>query len=326
MENSKNLGNKLAELSMESFTVTEMAVLAAIKAGHKTVAAIEDETTIKNGLIKNTLEDLQNRNIIIAVPGEEGDTYLMKVNPERQSKKYRFPGCLLLPVSSFHDAQGQRWVTRGKWHKIDEDTDILNDIEWYEDMSEDVQMKSIMKQVADTKKRNAERNLKNKAQNLGEAPEDIANMLSKWTNVGDTFKLNVLAGGTTESIVTVSPRIINEAGAEFPWGTQSQFLMSNDAIREAITNGAFEHEFKLNEFIENAKKICAFKSPAQGDKVEFTDILPKNGKPAKWVTKVYTFSTGNCVEVAKGEYANTEAIANALTNDYAWFLETMNIH
>lgn len=326
MENSKNLGNKLADLSMESFTVTEMAVLAAIKGGHKTIEAIEDETTIKTGLIKNTLEDLQNRNIIIAVPGEEGETYIMKVNPERQARKYRFPGCLLLPVSSFHDASGQRWVTRGKWHKIDEDTDILNDIEWYDDMSEDVQMKSIMKQVADTKKRNAERNLKNKAANLGEAPDEIANMLSKWTNIGDKYKLNILAGGAIESIVTISPRIINEAGAEFPWGTQSQFMMSNEVILEAVKTGEYTPEFKLTEFINNAKKICAFKGAPEGDKIEFTDILPKNGKPAKWVTKVYTFSTGNCVEIAKGEYPSTDAIAGALTTDYAWFLEVMNIH
>lgn len=316
-----NLSQDLANLGMESFTVTEMAVIAAIKQGRKTLADIEEETTIKTGIVKSVLEDLQNRNIITQVPGDP-DEYIIRVNPEHKQKKYKFKGSLLLPVSSFHDEQGQRWVTRGKWYKIDEDTDILNDIEWEEDMSSDVEMKSIMKQISDSKKKATTRvnNI-----NLGTAPAEIQELIGKWTPMGEDYKVSVINAGETESIVTVSPRIINEAGLEFPWGTQIACRMSNDAILKGTKEGSYTPAFKISEFITIAKKICAFKSAPTGDTIEFADIFPKAGKPTKIQTKSYAFSTGACQNIGKLELSDDQQLINFLRAEYGWFLNVMNI-
>lgn len=324
MEENTNLSQELANLGMESFTVTEMAVIAAIKQGNKTHQEIEDETTIKGGILKSVLEDLQARNIITMVPGDP-DEYILRVNPEHKQKKYKFKGSLLLPVSSFHDEQGQRWVTRGKWYKIDEDTDILNDIEWEEDMSADVEMKSIMKQISDTKKKNTERATRAKSIDLGTAPAEIQALIGKWSNMGEKYKISVINAGAQESIVTVSPRIINEAGKEFPFGTQIAIHMSNEAILKGVNEGEYAPSFKITDFINCAKKICAFKSAPNGDKAEFADIFPKAGKPTKVQTKTYVFSTGACQNGGKMELADDQQLINLLKSDYSWFLEVMNI-
>lgn len=319
-----NLSQELANLGMESFTVTEMAVIAAIKQGNKTLQAIEDETTIKGGILKSVIEDLQNRNIVTMVPGDP-DEYILRVNPEHKQKKYKFKGSLLLPVSSFHDEQGQRWVTRGKWYKIDEDTDILNDIEWEEDMSADVEMKSIMKQISDTKKKTAERATRAKSVDLGTAPAEIQALIGKWTNMGEKFKISVINAGASESIATISPRVINEAGKEFPFGTQVAMLMPNETILKGVNEGDYTPAFKISEFINSAKKICAFKSAPVGDKVEFADIFPKAGKPTKIQTKTYIFSSGACQNGGKMELTDDQQLIDFLKADYKWFLDIMNI-
>lgn len=248
-KDSETLAQKMAGCNVETLNVTELAVVSAIKKGANTVALIEEETTIKANILTNVLETLVSKGILIAVPGSEEDTYVMKVKSNEEAKRLRLGGNLLLPVSSFHDKDGQRWVCRGSWHKIEDDVDILNDIEWFDNSDTETQMKTVMKTVTERKKKQSEAKAKNDIASDGPAAAEDEQYIKKWNIISDEFKMYVYAVSANRATVGFSARIITPVG-EFPFGCISETqTISIDEFHSLLKNEGAKPKFDYNKIL-----------------------------------------------------------------------------
>ena len=322
MEEQKNISADLQKCNVETYDTTEMTIVACIRRGINTISAIADETAIKENYVKNVIANLVSGGVLLEVPGEEENTFMIKYKGEQERKKLRLAGNLILPVSTFYDSKGQKWVTRGTWHPIDEGVDILNDIEWYEDTNNETQMKSVMKMVTEKKRTDNSKSAAVRIKEQGEAPEEIKKLID-WIPLNDFMKMKVMEGGANESIVTVSPRLITESGIEFPWGTAVVILMSNeDILAYASGEKKYEKKYQLDDLVTNFKKILALKS-CEGNVVTFTDFLIKK-KQIIGFTKTYDVVTKKDKKLGQIECKDYETLKNLLETEYPLFMDIIN--
>lgn len=325
MEETRNLAEELQKPNVETFDTTELTIIAAIRKGFNTLSAIQEETTIKENYAKNVIKTLVERGNLIEVPGDPENTYVIKYKENSEQKKLRLPGSLILPVSTFTDSKGQRWVTRGRWHQISNDIDVMNDIEWYDDTENDTQMKTVMKMVTNKKRSNSAKSQADRMKDAGEAPEEIKKWMDDWAPICEHLKLKVMKGGANESLVTISPRIMTEDGKEYPWGTVSNVILSNSEILEYIEKKNYSKKYDLDALINNAKRIRAFKS-VSGDNVIYGDFIYKR---SSIVLTDYT-----CAVSAKKDKSispqrtigGIDEIKNIITSEYPLFVEIINKH
>lgn len=324
MKETKNLAEELQKPQVETFDTTELTIMAAIRKGFNTLSAIQEETTIKEVYAQNIIKNLVERGYLIEVPGSEENTYVIKYKENHEPKKLRLPGSLILPVSTFYDAQGQKWVTRGRWHKIDEDVDIFNDIEWYDDTENDNQMKTVMKMVSNKKRSTSAKNQAERMKDAGEAPEEIKKWMDEWAPICDHLKLKVIKGGASESLVTISPRIATESGAEFPWGTISNVILPNSEILGYIENKNYSKPYELDNIIQNFKRIRAFKS-VNGNIITFGDFFYKKSTIMLTVFE-RNMTTGKDKNVGSKSLADVDEVRKTIETDYQLFLDIIAAH
>lgn len=278
------LAEGMANLNLETLTVTEMAIISCIKKGINRIDTIVEETSLPEEIVKQNIENFQNNNIIVMVPGTDGDTYIMKYAPEAEKKKYTFKGCLLLPVTSFHDSRGQRWVARGKWYQIPEDCDILNDIEWIDDMSEDSQMKSVMKQITATTKKREEKKAKNTLSNDGPASPEDAKLCKQWVNVSETQKMWVYDVSEHHAVVCYSARI-RKNELEFPFGCATpQVTISIEEFHERVENKLGDATFDYNKVLVPSGKNNFPAEWVSDTELKYIEVKPKRGDDVFGVT------------------------------------------
>lgn len=234
---------------LEHFSVNEMSVITAIKNGHNTPELIADETAIPQTAIENILTALSNQ---LFVTKTADGVYELKV--QMNNPKLTFKGCLALPVTSFVDADGQRWVCRGKWYKIDESVNILEDIAWVEDMNDDEEMKSILKQISSTQQKRNTKAAKTALKDDAPATAEDLQYLKRWVNAGSNVKMWVYSVSANFAQVAFSPRFINPtSGNEFPFGIESgKVVIPIEEFRQRISG---EYEKEHGEFQFEIDKV-----------------------------------------------------------------------
>lgn len=326
MEETKNLAEELQKPCVETFDTTELTIIAAIKKGFNTLSQIQEETTIKENYAKNVLKSLVEKGYVLEIPGSEEDTYMIKYSEDHEKKKLRLPGTLILPVSSFRDAKGQRWVTRGSWHQISEDIDIMNDIEWYEEgNANESQMKNVMKMVSEKKRNTSSKSQSAKMKDAGEAPAEIAEWTTKWGEICEHLKLKVIKGGAVESLVAISPRLVINSGQEFPWGTLVEVILPNAEILEYLQNKNYSKPFTLDYIIQNFKRIRAFKSTTDTS-VTFGDFIYKKGVISVTVYERNMIKGKDKVLVPSEEVKDFETVKKMIESDYQLYVDIINKH
>lgn len=324
MEETRNLAEELQKPQVETFDTTELTIIAAIRKGFNTLSAIQEETTIKEVYAKNVIKTLVECGYLLEVPGAEESTYMIKYKENHEQKKLRLPGSLILPVSTFRDSNGKRWVTRGRWHEISDDIDVMNDIEWYDDTENDAQMKTVMKMVSNKKRSNSAKTQADRMKDAGEAPEEIKKWMDAWAPICDHLKLKVIKGGSSESLVTISPRIATDAGAEFPWGTISNVILPNQEILGYIDNKNYSKPFDIENVIQNFKRIRAFKS-VEGNIITFGDFFYKKSNIMLTVFE-RNMTTGKDKAINSKAIADTDEVRKLLESDYQLFLNIIKEH
>lgn len=270
-ETSQSTAEKMADCNVSMFNVTELSIIAAIKKGFNTLETIESETTLKQSLTKSVIDQLVMKDIIICIPGSEADSYMMKIVSDEPSKKLKLGGNLLLPVSSIVDHEGQKYVCRGSWHKIADDIDILNDIDWFDNTDTETQMKTVMKSVTEKKKKQTEAKQKNDIASDGPATPEDEKYSKRWNNISDTMKMYVYAVSATRATVGFSARIVTPQG-EFPFGCISETTaISIEDYRKYIAN-------EIPDAIVDYNKILVITS-----KNNFPAELIKDGEVVKQI-------------------------------------------
>lgn len=324
MEENRNLAEELQKPQVETYDTTELVIIAAIKKGFNTLDAIQEETTIKANYLSNIVKSMVEKGYLIEVPGSECNTYVIKYKENHEEKKLRLPGTLILPVSTFVDSQGQRWVTRGKWHKIDNDIDIVNDIEWYDDTDNNDQMKTVMKMVSNKKRSTSGKEQSARMKDAGEAPEEIEKWTTEWAPISEHLKLKVIKGGSTESMVTISPRLVTESGAEFPWGTVVNEILPNTEILGYIENKNYNKEYSIDKMIQNFKRIRAFKS-VDNNMVVFGDFFYKK-TTINMTMFERNMSTGKDKNLSTRTVSDLEEVKKLIETEFPLFTEIINKH
>lgn len=239
MEKETNLAESLAMLNgLEHYSVNEMAVISAIRDGNKDVTSITEATAIPDTVVENIIKSLSNNQVISI--NEDGSVDLK--NSTSTNKKLTFKGCMLLPVTSFHDANGKRWVCRGKWYEIPEDLNILEDIVWIDSVDEDEEMKSILKQISSTQQKRNAKAAKNVLKDDEPATEEDLQYLNSWVPAGSNVKMYVYAISASYAKVGFSPRFINDSGNEFPFGMEEPLEIIPIDQFHKMKSGEYETE------------------------------------------------------------------------------------
>lgn len=250
MEKEQNLAENLAKLNgLEHYSVNEMAVITAVRDGANTIPSVAESTGIPEAIVENLVQSLQNNLVLVLNVDEAGTIYLKNVNSEDSSKKMTLKGCLQLPVTSFHDADGKRWVCRGKWYEIPEDLNILDDIVWVDSVDEDEEMKSILRQISNTQQKRNAKAAKNVLKDDEPAAAEDIKYQSSWVQSGTNCKMWVYAISANHANVAYSPRFVNEvSGNEFPFGIVAEKVVIGIQEFRQRVSGEYEQQNGVHQF------------------------------------------------------------------------------
>lgn len=205
---AKEMAKNLKKTGVKNVTLNQMNIINCIKSGVHTSAEIAETLEMTEHVVKSILGMLIRNKVVekTEIDGKS-DTYMLV--PTTSGKKIKLVGNLNFPVTSFTDQTGQRYVTRDTWHKIDDDIDVINDIEWEDSKStQNQKLKEIMKESA---KKQPARSRKGTLANEAPASEEQRKLISKSTIdfiiLSGKFKMRVLSISAVNAVVVFSPRI-----------------------------------------------------------------------------------------------------------------------
>jgi hypothetical protein len=203
-------------------------IINAIRSEKVTLEEIEQTLPqLKTNSIKFILNKLRTEGVIVFE--ESGAIALVK-----RDATLRLGGDLNLPVSTFIDANNQRFVIRGRWHPIPDDLDITT-IEWFDDMPQQI---SIHEKVQKKRQQQAETKKKdNFVEEDGPAATDDLSMCGRWVDIDDKYKVWVIAVSAKRASVEISPRYYNE-NVEMPYGSccLKQIISVEDARAISVSH------------------------------------------------------------------------------------------
>lgn len=249
METAK-IAKNLKKTDVKNITINQMNIINAIKSGIGTSEEIASTIGMDEHTVKSILGTLIKNKIVVK---SEDETPIFDLVQNTSGKKLQLKGDLNFPVSSFVDANGQRWVTRDSWYEIDNDIDIVNDIEWIDSKTpQNSQLKEIMKDVSNKKQRQTETRVKSEIASDAPASEEQKKLISKNTNdfkiIDEKWKLRVLEISATKALVVFSPRIYLQA-VEFSHGLLTEpKIISVEELQEYLSGK------KLPEYSEETVK------------------------------------------------------------------------
>lgn len=247
---AKEMAKNLKKTNVKNVTLNQMNIINAIKTGDSTPTKIAETLTMSEHVVKSILGTLIKNNIIVKNDDGKSET-TFALAPTSSGKKIKLVGDLNFPVSSFTDASGQRYVTRDTWHKIDEDIDIVNDIEWVDSKTtQNEKIKEIMKEAS--KKKSKGRTSKRKLAADAPATEEHRKLISANTidflNFHDNWKMRILEISATNAVVVFSPRIFTSADTNtIELSGEHEFTHGLLTKPETITVE------ELDEYLKNAK-------------------------------------------------------------------------
>lgn len=220
-----------SEKKVEHLTINELLIINAIKNGKHTVAEISETINLKPHITGLIIGSLVNKQKAVV---DNGTVRLLK----EQTQSIRLSGNLSIPVSTFVDAQGQKWVVRGEWHKIPDDLDITT-IDWFEKEIEENPIVGSLKKTRETKSRVAAAARAASLSEDGEALPEDKKLVGKYININEKWKMWVYNVSAKRASVEFSPRFFNST-VEFPHGSVTErTLISIEQCRE-LANGVQE--------------------------------------------------------------------------------------
>lgn len=304
---AKEMAKNLKKTNVKNVTLNQMNIINAIKTGDSTPTKIAETLTMSEHIVKSILGTLIKNNIIVKNDDGKSETTFALASTS-SGKKIKLVGDLNFPVSSFTDASGQRYVTRDTWHKIDEDIDIVNDIEWVDSKTtQNEKIKEIMKEAS---KKKSQGKKTSKLATEAPASEEQRKLISKSTIdhiiINDNWKMRILEISAVSAVVVFSPRLFTSTDTntielsgehEFTHGLLTKpETITVEELDEYLKNAKVPNYTKEN--VEGATETCYIEK-VEGNIVTLTVTRKMRGDKMETSGWIVDTSTNNYSRVPK---------------------------
>ena len=310
----------MKKMNVSNITLNQLNVINAIKANNITAQQIAETTKMPEHTIKSILGTMVKKELL---EKNDDDCYSIK-NSHIVNPKITLKGDLNFPVTSFIDAEGQRWVTRNIWHKIDENIDIINDIVWEDTQTEqkNEKMKEIIEKAKETEKTKTRKAREPKVKTTEidkSANPELKKLISKNTNdfinINEKWKMRLLSVSATSTELVFSPRVFINEKLEFTHGLLTEPKEFTIEEFEEFRKG--KEPIFSEELVKNATST-AFITEMKEDSCNLTVIeLKKNGKSivSEWIFDEtgYKRTKSSKIEIDSIEYFEK---LGAITREY----------